>query len=475
MLLTITCEGHNTQDIGYLLYKNPERPQQFDLSYGKAYVFYPEVSDEKTTVALLIDLDPLILAKGKLGSKDGGLFDYVNDRPYASSSFMSTAISRVFGTAMSGRCDKRPDLAEQSLNLSICLYNLKIGSEEEFVHDAFEPLGYEVMVERKVLDERFPEWGMSPYINLTLKGKVKIADILSHLYVLIPVFDRQKHYYVDQAEIDKLLEHGKDWLARHPNRNKIIGRYMDSCKSYARKAIDFLNEKEEGCDITEHELDEAGIETNERRDNDDKVNDFIRLNDVRMEAVKKAVLDSGAATVIDLGCGECKLEALLLTEKQIRKLSACDVSVNVLEKAAQRLHVDRMPSIKKEKFGLFQASLIYKDERFKGYDCACVIEVIEHIEPDRLKSFEQVLFGFASPGTIVLTTPNKEYNTRYSHLNEDEMRHNDHRFEWTREEFRRWTEKMCDTYGYTCQILGIGKVDEEYGSPTQMGVFTKNE
>ena len=226
MLLTVTYEGKNTQDIGYLLYKNPERPQQFDLSYGKAYVFYPEVSNERTTVALLMDLDPLVLAKGKLGSKDGGLFDYVNDRPYASSSFMSTAISRIFGTAMTGKCDKRPELALQPLNLVIHLFNLKTNGDNSFVEDVFVPLGYEVSYESKLLDEKFPEWGMSPYINLTLKGKVKVSDMLSHLYVLIPVFDRQKHYYVDSTEIDKLIEHSGEWLAKHPYRNKIISRYI---------------------------------------------------------------------------------------------------------------------------------------------------------------------------------------------------------------------------------------------------------
>lgn len=482
MLLTVTYEGKNTQDIGYLLYKNPERPQQFDLSYGKAYVFYPEVSNERTTVALLMDLDPLVLAKGKLGSKDGGLFDYVNDRPYASSSFMSTAISRIFGTAMTGKCDKRPELALQPLNLVIHLFNLKTNGDNSFVEDVFVPLGYEVSYESKLLDEKFPEWGMSPYINLTLKGKVKVSDMLSHLYVLIPVFDRQKHYYVDSTEIDKLIEHSGEWLAKHPYRNKIISRYMNTCKSYANKAITVLLEKEEDGRIYDMEVydpesilnDTVKSEEGIGKKEDNKANkDFIRLNDIRMESVKEAVLNSGASSVIDLGCGECKLESLLLNERQISKLTACDVSVSVLEKARQKLHIDTMPSFKKDKFDLFQASLIYKDNRFKEYDCACVIEVIEHIEPGRLSSFEQVLFGYASPKTVILTTPNKEFNLNYAHLAGDDLRHADHRFEWTRNEFKQWTEKICELYDYTCEIKWIGNIDDDYGSPTQMGVFTK--
>lgn len=218
MLLTITYEGEHSQDLGFLLHKNPERAQQFDLSYGKAYVFYPEVSDSRTTAALLLDIDPLDLARGKVGSKDGGLFDYVNDRPYASTSFMSTAIVRIFGTAMNGRCDKRQELADTPLNLTAKIYSLKDNGDTELARDLFEPLGYTVETVRTKLDDNFPEWGISPYIDLTISGKVKLSELLNHIYVLIPVFDKQKHYYISEDEIQKLLDHGEGWLADHPYR-----------------------------------------------------------------------------------------------------------------------------------------------------------------------------------------------------------------------------------------------------------------
>ena len=141
MLLTITYEGQNTQDLGYLLHKHPDRAQQFELSYGKAYVFYPEVSDERTTAALLLDIDPIDLARGKLGNKDGGLFDYVNDRPYASTSFMSNAISRVFGTGMNGRCDMRQELADKPIKLTACVSSLKDNGDAALAEQLFEPLG----------------------------------------------------------------------------------------------------------------------------------------------------------------------------------------------------------------------------------------------------------------------------------------------------------------------------------------------
>ncbi len=468
MLLTITYEGQHTQDLGYLLHKNPERAQQFELSYGKAYVFYPELGDERTTAALLLDIDPLDLARGKVGSIDGGLFDYVNDRPYASTSFMSTAIVRIFGTAMTGRCDKRQELADTPLNLTARLYSLKDNGDTEFAKEMFEPLGYTVKTERKYLDESFPEWGISPYIDLTISGIVKLSELLNHIYVLIPVFDKQKHYYISEDEIKKLLDHGEGWLADHPYREKIANRYFTMRKSYARKALDIL--------LSDETADDEASENEENSDNrgEGEKEAYTPLNTQRMEAVKNAVLASGASSVIDLGCGECRLTSLLLNEPQIKKVTACDISVSVLEKAAQRLHLDRMQTYRKNKLTLMQASLTYRDKRFEGYDCACVVEVIEHIEPMRIPAFERSVFEFAAPRTVILTTPNKEYNANYEHMQENAMRHGDHRFEWTRAEFRDWTEHICEKFGYTCRISGIGDADENLGTPTQMGVFTKN-
>ena len=460
MLLTITYKGKNTQELGFLLHKNPDRAQQFELAYGKAYVFYPEVSDESTTAALLLDIDPLDLARGKVGSRDGGLFDYVNDRPYAATSFLSTAMVRIFGTAMNGKCDKRQKLADTPLDLTARQASLKDNGDAELAKQLFEPLGYTVTVSRTQLDEKFPEWGISPYIDLTISGKVKLSELLNHIYVLIPVFDKQKHYYMAEDEIKKLLEHGEGWLADHPQKEKITRRYFTARRSYARRAMDILNENE-GADTVGEEQETPEKEV------------FTPLNTQRMETVRDAVLASGAASVIDMGCGECRLTSLLLNEQQIRRVAACDVSVSVLEKAAQRLHLDRMQPARRNKLTLMQASLTYRDKRFEGYDCACVVEVIEHIEPMRIPAFERAVFEFAAPRTVILTTPNREYNANYEHMEENALRHGDHRFEWTREEFRAWTEHICEKFGYSCEISGIGTNDEKLGTPTQMAVFTK--
>lgn len=458
MLLTITYTGHETQDLGYLLHKNPYRPQEFELNSGKAYVFYPEVSDHRTTMALMLDINPIDLVKGKQGSESNGLFDYVNDRPYTASSFLSTAITKIFNTAMNGRCDKRQQLADSPLDLTahICA----IQGKDEFARKVFEPLGYTVKTSKTVLDEKFQEWGESPYIDLEISGNVRLADLLNHLYVLIPVFDKQKHYFISEDEIDKLMSHGGEWLADHPARKEIIYRYFLMKKSYAHITIDRL---------TENEPVEEVAEENEKDIPEKKMS----LNLQRLETVKNAVLASGAESVIDLGCGECRLTRLLLDQKQIRKVTAVDVSAHELEKAKTRLHYETMNEHRKNKLTLMQGSLTYRDRRFSGYDCACVIEVIEHIEPLRLPAFERNVFEFAEAETVILTTPNKEYNENYEFIPEGQLRHNDHRFEWTREEFRKWSDYICGKFGYTVEISGIGDDDGIHGTPTQMGVFTK--
>ncbi len=473
MLLTISYTGKQTQDLGYLLHKNPYRAQCFELSFGRAYVFYPEVTDERTTAALLLDINPIDLARGKLGSRDGGLFDYVNDRPYVASSFMSTALVRVFGTAMNGKCAERPELAGTPLALTACIRSLPRRGTEDLPKEIFEPLGYTVETTTSVLDEKFPDWGDSPYIDLTLSGTVTLSALLNHLYVLIPVFDKQKHYYISEDEIEKLLKHGEGWLAGHPARNRIVSRYFGMKRSFAYKAIDRLIESEptdtgeaDEDEDEEAKAEEAAVspEVREKR---------VSLNTRRLEAVKNAVLESGAASVIDLGCGEGRLTAMLLEEKQIRRVGAADVAVRALEKAKQHLRYDRMPPYKKDKLTLMQASLTYRDPRFSGYDAACIVEVIEHLDPQRIPAFERVVFEFAAPSTVIVTTPNKEYNAQYEWLTERELRHRDHRFEWSREDFAKWTEHVCETYGYTVERSGIGDADETCGTPTQMGVFRK--
>lgn len=466
MLLTISYTGKDTTKLGYLLYKNPARPQCFTLNYGKAYVFYPEVSDEKTTAALLLDIDPIDLAKSRSDKNGfGELFEYVNDRPYVCSSFMSTAITKVFGTAMTGRADDHQELSDSKLDLEAKLTALPCRTDPARLREVFEPLGYEVRFEVLAAEETFGISEENVYVDLLLRGKVRLRDLLRHLYVLIPVFDNQKHYWVGEDEVDKLLRAAQDWLFLHPKKAYITGRYLNRKPSLISKAFERLSEN----------LSPAEEAADRNRVEEESVpGEKPALKTLRLGAVLGVLKDCGAQSVIDIGCGEGHLLSLLVKERQFTKIAGTDVSHVALKRAHRRLHLDRAGDALLSRLQLFQGSLTYKDERFEGYDAACVIEVIEHLDMPRLSAFERVLFEAARPKLVILTTPNREYNANYE-MPDSALRHTDHRFEWSREEFRSWAKETAEKYNYQIQFSEIGEPDEVHGSPTQMGVFTRCE
>lgn len=465
MLLTITSTHAPATDLGYLLHKNPAKVQSFPLSFGQAHVFYPEATNERCTAALLLDVDPVGLVRNRRGpSGDGGTLDqYVNDRPYVASSFISVAIARVFGSALAGRSKGRPELTEIPMPLAAKISVLPCRGGEEFLRRLFEPLGYEVVAKGHELDEKFPGWGASSYYTVELRGHVRLQDLLTHIYVLIPVLDNEKHYWVGDDEVEKLLRHGSGWLSAHPEKEQITNRYLKHRRDLAREALARLvDEESPDPDVAQkvHNTEEEAIERP------------LNLNEQRINAVIAALKSCGAKRVVDLGCGEGKLLRALLQDRSIDEIVGLDVSYRALQIAQERLRLDRMPDRQRERLKLMQGSLMYRDKRLEGYDAATSVEVIEHLDPPRLSAFERVLFEFARPAAVVLTTPNVEYNTRFETLPAGKLRHKDHRFEWTREQFRDWSEGIARQYGYDVRFLPVGPEDATVGAPTQMAVFS---
>jgi 3' terminal RNA ribose 2'-O-methyltransferase Hen1 len=464
MLLKITTTHEPATDLGHLLRKNPARAQSFELSFGQAHVFYPEVGVERCTAALLLEVDPVGLVRNRRGpaGEGGTLQQYVNDRPYVASSFMSVAIADVFGSALSGKSKERPELVVRPLPLSATIAVLPCRGGEDFLRRLFEPLGYSVSVVGYLLDEKFVDWGPSPYFTVTLEATTPLQVLLSHLYVLMPVLDNEKHYWVGDEEVAKLLRHGEGWLAAHPERELITRRYLKHRRDLVDDALSRLTEESNPDPDTaeqEHSAEEAQIEQQ------------IRLNDQRLGAVMAALKSCGAKRVLDLGCGEGRLLRDLLQEKSFEEIIGVDVSYRALEIAQDRLHFDRLPPRQRNRIKLLHGSLTYRDKRLAGYDAAAVVEVIEHLDPARLAAFERVLFEFACPGTIVLTTPNAEYNVKWKTLPAGKFRHKDHRFEWARGQFESWAKGIAERFHYAVRFLPVGPEDPTLGSPTQMGIF----
>jgi len=466
MLLTLSTTHSPATELGYLLHKNPSRAQSFELPFGQAHVFYPEAHAERTTAALLLEVDPVALVRDRRGpaGEGGSLGQYVNDRPYVASSFMSVALARLFGSAMAGRSKDRPELVAQALPLVAKLSVLPCRGGAPFLRRLFEPLGYTVTATQHPLDETVPEWGNSRYFTVTLEARTRVSELLTHLYVLMPVLDDDKHYWVGDEEVEKLLRHGEGWLAAHPERELIARRYLRHQRSLAREALERLA----GDEASEPEAHERV-----RNEEEAALESRLSLNEQRLQAVVDVLKDSGAARVVDLGCGEGRLLKALMKERQFTDLLGMDVSFRSLEIAKERLDLDRLPEMQRRRLSLLHGSLMYRDKRLAGYEAATVIEVVEHLDPPRLAAFERVLFECARPNVVVLTTPNAEYNVRFESLPAGTFRHRDHRFEWTRTEFEAWAQGLCARFGYRVRFLPVGPLDTEVGAPTQMAVFER--
>jgi 3' terminal RNA ribose 2'-O-methyltransferase Hen1 len=463
MILTITTTHQPATDLGYLLHKNPGRVHDFELPFGKAYVFYPEATPERCTAAMLLDIDPVGLVRAA-GRAEGLLDQYVNDRPYASTSFLSVAMNRIFGTALGGRSKDRPELVTVPIPLELKISGLQCRGGEPFLRALFEPLGYEVTADRHPLNPSIAAWGDSRYFTVTLRATVTLHDALSHVYVLVPVLDAEKHYWVGEDEIDKLMRHGEGWLSAHPEREQIARRYLKNRGRLVKEALKRLTQEEEPePDEKEerHASEEAAIEKR------------ISLNEMRLEIVAETLKSRGAATVVDLGCGEGNLLRELLREKTFTRILGMDVSSRALEIAHERLRMEDMPKMVSERIQLIQGSLMYRDRRLEGFDAATIVEVIEHLDAPRLAAFERVVFGHARPGFAVVTTPNAEYNVRFETLPAGRFRHRDHRFEWSRAEFRAWADRVSSEHGYGIEYFPVGPEDPEVGAPTQMAVFVR--
>ncbi|MEV4169657.1 3' terminal RNA ribose 2'-O-methyltransferase Hen1 [Nonomuraea sp. NPDC049709] len=507
MLLTISTTARPATDLGFLLHKHPERVQEFSQSFGTATVFYPEAGDARCTAALMLQVDPIALVRSRgKNSPDFSLSQYVNDRPYAASSLLAVALADVFRTARAGRCKARPELPGTSLPLELRLPALPCRGGPELARRLFEPLGWEVDARPVPLDEGFPDWGDSRYVGLSLRGTTRLQDALNHLYVLLPVLDDGKHYWIAPDEVDKLIRAGEGWLHGHPERGLITRRYLGRRWALARTALARLAElgdeteerlepaveEEAPADVTaadEAAAAEAEAQEDEAREGEAREGEAREgeapvpgqgevpkpkaLNVRRREAVLAKLEQLGAASVIDLGCGQGELVGALLARPRFTRVGGMDVSSMALTIAARKLRLERMPDAKRARLTLFQGALTYADKRLAGYDAAVLMEVIEHVDPPRLAALERVVFDRARPRHVLVTTPNIEHNVRYEFLTG--LRHPDHRFEWTRAEFAAWAQRVAGQFGYQVAVEPVGDDDPEVGPPTQMGVFTRDQ
>ncbi len=467
MLLSITTTHQPATDLGWLLHKHPAKVQEFKLgSYGKVHIVYPEATEKRCTATMLLDIDPITLARGNSWSRGNEGFTlqaYVNDRPYVASSFLSHAIANVYGSALNGTCKDRPELLTVEMPFEVKISALPSRGGEKLIRTLFEPLGYQIEAERFVLDESFPDWGNSRYFKLTLRNTLVLQDLLSHLFILIPVLDGQKHYFVDNAEIEKLMEKGKRWLPQHPEKEQITRRYL-KFRKLGNKAMEYFEDEAKSVELDGDKKEEQVEKSITSKDNKP-------LNVQRIEAVLEQVRKCGATSVLDLGCGEGRYLNEFMKSTDLEQITGIDVAPRTLMIAKKRLYYDRMTETQQKRIALYQGSLLYRDERLENHDAAILIEVIEHVEPSKHALLERTIFECAKPKTVIVTTPNSDFNVLFPNLPHGKFRHPDHRFEWSRKEFAAWAKPVAEQYGYSVCFHPVGPIHEKHGAPTQMAVF----
>ncbi|QGM47128.1 3' terminal RNA ribose 2'-O-methyltransferase Hen1 [Methylocystis heyeri] len=450
MFLSIATTHSPATDLGFLLMKHPDRTHEVELSFGKAVVFFPQADAQRCEAALALDLDPVALVRGR-GGADGVMDQYVNDRPYAASSFLSVALNKAFRTAMTGVSRERPELAQSAIPLEITIAPLP--SSDDLPERLFAPLGWRVEA-RRIETSR--------YVELRLSGTLRLADALSHIYVLIPALDADKHYWVGDDEVGKLVSKAGPWLAAHPERETIARRYLKNRRGLARAALALL--------LQDPAPDEPSESTPRR---EEALEAPLRLHDRRLDTVAVLLKETGARAVADLGCGEGRLLQRLAKDRAFEKLIGIDASSRDLERARERLKLDVAGGASRERVQLLHGALTYRDARWAEVDAAALVEVIEHLDEDRLPALADAVFGAARPKVVIVTTPNAEYNRLFETLPDGQFRHPDHRFEFTRPQFSAWAQAVAERYGYSVAFSGIGEEHPEFGPVSQVGVFSR--
>ncbi|MCK1992095.1 3' terminal RNA ribose 2'-O-methyltransferase Hen1 [Peribacillus muralis] len=445
MQLTINASGNNVKAISYLLSKNPNNLYERKHKGHVVRLFYSTFTETEMEATIFVTPDPIELVKNTANSYD--ITHYINDREFAVSSIFCSLIRSALGTALNGQPkEEHAEWVNHPFSFQFDFGPVVSTLSDNQLRELFEPIGYEVSITRPDIQYSFDMKDRSSTRTVSLKGLKTLQEGLRHLFVLIPVIDNYKHYYIDEKEIDKLERYGEGWLDDHPMRDFIYRQSLRFKEVYS---------------IVENKKPEMKKDDKESK---------VRLNDLRYEKIFDTVSQMHPSSVVDFGSGEGKLSVRLGFIEGVKEILAVEPSQSATLKALGRF--DKVKD--KEKFVIpkpLWGSLFYYDEELKNKDVIILCEVIEHIDEHRLPKVMDTILQDYQPRALILTTPNREYNEVYDM--EDALRHNDHRFEWTRAEFQQWCTARNHDDSYDLRFEGIGEEHVTQGCPTQMCVFER--
>ncbi|WP_019913351.1 3' terminal RNA ribose 2'-O-methyltransferase Hen1 [Paenibacillus sp. HW567] len=480
MHLNIRATGAGAGMLSHLLAKNPNNLYDRMEKEARVRIVFTASSEEEAEAVIYVTPDPIELVKGT-SSAHIDITQYINDREFVVSSLFCTYIRSALGTALNGK-PKEAYLqwVDQPLALELEFGPVASNLPDRSLEELFTALGYKVQLERGDAEYSFDLKSRSSVRYIRLKGKQTLQTALRQLFVLIPALDDYKHYYISDDEVDKIRRYGEGWLENHPQRGLILKRtlrFAGAIKQYEELTAreDNMQESLTLDSAPMEEIEEEPVTLAEATAAMEAAEaPKVRLNDLRYAAIAD-VVDGLAAkrSIVDFGSGEGKLSVRLSSVPGVSEIKAVEPSATAQMRALDRFAklVGRPGVTAPEPV---TGSLFYYDESLRSKDVMILCEVIEHIDEYRLGRVMDTIFHEYAPGTLIITTPNKEYNAVYE-LDQEEMRHGDHRFEWSREAFAVWCSRWTSAYKYSVQLSGIGEFTQEYGYPTQMAIFTKED
>lgn len=426
MQLSFYTKGPQAMAVSHLLAKNPANLYERTVKKHAVRFVYHKMTADELYATIFVTPDSLALLNE---NEAYDITHYINDREFAVSTIFLSLIRSALGTALNGKPkEEYVEAAQIAYPFTFEFGPISTSLSDEEITALWAPLGYVVEIEStsEAKHARF----------LKLSNEITLQKALQQFFILIPVMDDYKHYYIDETEKERLVNYGEGWLEEHPQRDFIYKKALRFKKLY---------------------------EDPDRTISQPKT---TSLNTQRYETITQLVSSLAPKTVVDMGAGEGKLSQLLAQIPTLRKLYSVDPSNTALTKMQKRFSEKTFAITPTVTWG----SLYYEDETFKNADVFILCEVIEHIDEERLPQIMALIVNQYAPKHLIVTTPNAEYNAVYEL---EEMRHADHRFEWTRTQFQNWCVHVAPNY--TLQYKGIGEVHEIFGTPTQMCIMTRRE
>jgi len=436
MLLTLTTDAERQSGLLNALGVTTGGMRTVQLPSGTATLFLSSASQTESAVSVLVEASRV--AGGRRGSS-------AEQAPYPAPGPGHAAITVL--EACEGLLPAEDDGEVIPLRLTVP----GVACDGPWARKLLEPLGYEVAL-------RPADTGGIG--TLLVSARTTVPRLLRHVCALLPALDDGLGLTIDSAGLAALADRVRRWLDGHPLLDLVLSRYASPPPLPTRQSLAPLLE-EDLLDLDASMVSADAVEASADR--------AMGAEPARQAAILDLLRTNSARRVALFGIGDGVLVHRLAGDPDVDLLTIADPSTEALARVAGYVSPDTIG----HHVILIQSSPLYRDERLQGCDAIILREVIEHTHPERLRTLERCVLEAAAPRMVIVTTPNADLNPRWPSLCANGRRHPDHRFEWGREAFSRWAQRLAGQTGCVAEVVPVGPEDAELGAPTLMGVFRR--